>query len=126
MVVSAGVPVGVASRSIVSPAVTETVEPSEQVVPAPAIGQLRAVATPFWSTVSSQFAAPPGAVPTMTWRSETVPVIATGISTGPSVGDTVIEPHATYESVATLVSEPPPAFMTGPVSPCGPAGPAGP
>ena len=113
MVVSAGEPNGVTSRSILSPATTGTTDESLQLVATPAIEQVRTVAEPFLSTVSVQLAPPPGAVKTDTWR----PVMVekpdgTANSTGPSVAETAKEPNATYESVESSVSTPPPANRT--------------
>ena len=111
MVVSAGEPNGVTSRSIVSPATTGTRDESLQLVATPAIEQVRTVAEPFLSTVSVQLAPPPGAVETNTWRSVMFEKPGgTANSRGPSVAETAKEPSATYESVELSVSAAPPAM----------------
>jgi hypothetical protein len=93
--VGAGPPVGVAWRSILSPAVTATVCPlSEQVVPAPVTVHVTPVGLPFLSTVNVQVAAPPGAVLRKTLRADSVPVFDSMVSTGASVGDTLEKPQA--------------------------------
>jgi hypothetical protein len=120
MLAIAGEPNGVTPRSILSPATTATREESLQVCAAPAIEHVRAVEVPFLSTVSVQLAPPPAAAVTFTRRSLMVEEPGgSGISTGPSVAETIEEPHARYESLALSASAPAPANTVLPRGPTG-------
>jgi hypothetical protein len=117
-----GEPIGVTWRSIKSPTATANSEASLQVVAAPLMEQVKAVADPSLSTVSVQLEPPPGAVVMRTWRSVTENTPGNGISTRPSLAETRDVPQATYESCALSLSAPPPDTTN---APCGADGPQG-